>query len=456
MLTYQDLIAATDGETKKMDFIRSAIEDHINSDMYKTAVIAQDYAKKRNTTIVNYQKTITTLTGQVVPDKYSANHKVTSGFFKRFVTQQNQFLLGNGVSWGKEETSDKVGDRFDTQLQKAGKFALIDSVSFGFWNLNRMEVFRVTEFVPLFDEENGNLRAGIRWWQIDKSKPLRATLYEEDGYTEYRWSNRDNQEKGEVLVQKKAYIIETVQTDIDGVTNMNGKNYVGLPIVPLWANEEHQSELVGIREGIDAYDLIKNGFENDLDSAQLYWIIKGAGGMQDPDLAQFLERLKFTRAAAPADGQEVEAVTVDIPHEAREKLLDRIRKDLYEDYMALDTKELASSNATATQIRAAYEPMNSKADEYEYQVLEFLSAILRLAGIDDKPTFTRSYMVNAQEEVTTVVSAASYLENDYVTEKILTLLGDGDKAEEMIKQMNADEIERLSDIDEQTPSEEEV
>ena len=144
---------------------------------------------------------------------------------------------------------------------------------------------------------------------------------------------------------------------------MEGENYPSFPIVPFWGNPQHQSELVGLQEGIDAYDMIKNGFENDLDNAQMYWIIKGAGGMDDADLAQFLQRLKTVKAAAPMDGQEVEAVTIQIPYEAREKLLDRITRDLYDDYMALDVKEIASGAATATEILASYEPMNVKADQ---------------------------------------------------------------------------------------------
>lgn len=194
--------------------------------------------------------------------------------------------------------------------------------------------------------------------------------------------------------------------------------------------------------------MIKNGFENDLDNAQLYWIIKGAGGMDDADLAQFLQRLKTVNAAAPTDGQDIEAVTVQIPYEAREKLLDRIKSDLYDDYMALDIKEIASGAATATQIRAAYEPMNAKADQFEYCVIDFVQGILALAGIEDAPTFTRSMLVNTSEEVTTVLQAASYLPSDYITQKILTILGDGDQADDLLKQMAADELSRASEIDE--------
>lgn len=448
MKTYQDLLQVKDSDKDRMDFVQEAINDHKSSDLYATACIANDYYRRRNTTIVNYERTLNTLTGGKVVDKWSPNHKVVSGFFKRFVTQQVQFLLGNGVNW---EKNVDLGKDFDTRLQDAAKKALIGAVSFGFWNLDHLEVFSVTEFVPLLDEENGSLRSGIRWWQIADNKPLRATLYEEDGYTEYIWNKKeqDGQTRleGQIYKEKRPYILNVKESEIEGESILEGENYPTFPIVPLWANVEKQSELIGVRDGIDEYDLIKNGYANDLDNAQLYWIIKGAGGMQDTDLVQFLERLKLTGAAAPADGQEVEAVTVDIPYNARETLLDRVEKDLYRDYMALNTEALSSSSATATEIKSAYEPMNAKADEFEYQVLDFLNGIMALAGIEDNPSFTRSYIINTQEEITTVVAAGQYLTDDYITEKVLTLLGDGDKAQKIIKQIDADEIERFNDID---------
>lgn len=446
MVTYQDLLTVGNSDDDRIKFVKDTINKHKSSSLYETAEIAYQYDRKQNVTILNYEKTFTTLTGRIVRDDYTPNHKVISNFFDRFVVQQNQFLLGNGVTWSKEsKTADALGKDFDTILQKAGKDALIGGVSFGFWNLDHLEKFTITEFAPLWDEENGSLRAGIRWWQIDANKPLRATLYEEDGYTEYIW--RKDKPDGEVLKEKQPYIINVRTTVIDGTEIMSGENYPTFPIVPFWGNPQHQSELVGLRDGIDAYDLIKNGFENDLDNAQMYWIIKGAGGMDDPDLARFLERLKKVKAAAPADGQEVEAVTLDLPYEAREKLLERIKNDLYDDYMALDVKSIASGAATATEIRAAYEPMNTKADQYEYCVIEFIQGILRVAGLEDDPTFTRSMLINTQEEVQTVLQAAQYLPEDYVTEKLLTILGDGDKVQDILNQKAADELSRANDID---------
>lgn len=441
MYTYQDLLKIPeDDATERMNFVRNAINQHKGTQAYRTAIMGCEYNAKRNTSIMNYQKTLRRLDGREVPDLWSPNHKTTRNFFAYFTTQQNQYLLGNGVTWTKPETAQKLGNDFDTQLQIAGKKALVQGEAFGFFNYDHVEVFGYTEYVPLYDEENGALRAGVRFWQVDPTKPLRATLYEENGYTNYIWAVKGEGSEGKILKEKTPYILKLRHTEADGTEIYDGENYPAFPIIPLWANEEKQSELVGIQEQIDAYDLMKNSYLNDLDTAQIYWLLKGAGGMDDTDLVRFLDRIHSTKVASLDDDQNAEAVTVDIPFEAREKLLDRLEKDLYKDYMALNVDEIKGGAVTATQIEAAYEPLNSKADMYEYQIIKFIKGILAVAGIEDEPSFTRSKLINVNESVGTVLEASQVLDSQYVTEKILNFLGDGDKAEEILGRIDADEL----------------
>lgn len=441
MITYQDLLKVNDDDRARMDFVMNVINSHKLSDEYQTALTAQQYDKKQNVTIVNYRKLLYTVAGEAVPDNYSANHKIASSFFNRFVVQQNQYLLGNGVTWQEDSTAEKLGDDFDTRLQELGKYALVDGVAFGFWNLDHLVTFRLTEFAPLYDEEDGAMKAGVRFWRIDDSKPLRATLYEIDGYTDYIWRNGAN----EVLHAKRPYKITVRSTPADGEEIYDFENYPGFPIVPLWGNPAHQSELIGIRESIDAYDLIRSGFANDLDDAsQIYWIIQNAGGMDDVDLVKFVQRIKTVKAAVvEEDGAKAESHTMDVPYASRETLLTRLRSDLYEDFMALDTKNIAGGAVTATQIKAAYEPLNGKTDMYEYCVIDFLQGILFIAGIEDSPTFTRSMIVNTQENVQILLQGAQYLSENYVTEKLLELFGDGDRAEELLDEMFEETTERM-------------
>lgn len=441
MKTWQDLQVLPDRDQDRMDFVKTVINEHQASKLYKEAVLADEYDRKQNRTIIQFQKLLYTVTGKAIPDNWSANYKLTSGFFNRFTTQQVQFLLGNGITWGEEATAKKLGDDFEKELQVAAKAALCAGVSFGFFNKDHLEVFDAMEFAPLYDEENGALRAGVRWWQVDNNKPLRATLYEEDGYTEYIW----NHGVAEILQDKRSYILKIRSTEAEGTEIYDGENYPAFPIVPLWANPHKQSELIGLQEQIDAYDLIKSGFCNTIDEASfIYWTINNAGGMDDVDLAQFVERIKTVHAAVVEDtGATAQANTLEAPHEGREALLDRLRRDMYDDYMALDIDAIKGGANTATQIRAAYEPMNNKADQFEYCVDDFIDGILYVAGIEDAPTFTRSYLINVQEEVSTVLQASQYLSDEYVTKKILTLLGDADKADEVMNDMESDESQRL-------------
>ena len=431
------MLAAGDGDLSRAGVVSRCVEEFQASELYRTAATADAYDRGRNPTILAYQKTLTTLAGGRAPDLLAANHHCTSGFFGQFTTQLNQYLLGNGVQWQREDTRKRLGADFDIRLQEAGKFALVGGVCFGFWNYDHLEVFPVFDrrqgaFAPLFDEWTGRLAAGVRFWQVDRTKPRCATLYEPEGFANYLWSGPehnpgpgwDRVDAGLWQQPRRGYLT-TLRRGPEGVAVEQG-NYPGLPIVPLWANPRRQSELVGLQEKIDAYDLVLNGFANDLDNQRLYWIIRGAAGMDDMDLEQFLDRLRTVGAAAPADGQEVDPVAVEIPYNAREALLQRLERQLYRDAMLLNPEDIIGGAATATQIRAAYERQNARADQFEYCVLEFLQGVLELAGARDTPTFTRSRVVNVAEEIQTVLAAAEYLPRDYVTGKVMTLLGDAD------------------------------
>lgn len=486
--TYQDLLDVGASEERRMQFIQNAITAHKQSWLYQMACIAHDYDMQRNTTICTYQKLLYKVSGEAVPDNYSANYKLCSNFFHRLITQLVEFELGNGVSWGKPSrkiseatakkysasevfqrdvwnpkaemyvptwflagTDRKLGEDFDQRLQELVSDAFVGAVSFGFWNYDHMETFSVREFVPLYDEENGALMAGIRFWQVAPDKPLRVTLYELDGLTDYQ----KKKSQWSIFTPKRAYKEIAEGAPVDKEKIYKGENYEGFPIIPMWTNRFKTSAIVGMRENIDCFDLIKSGFANSVDEASmLYWSISNAAGMDEIDLAKFVDQMRRVKAGLVDDEHaKAEAHAMDVPFASREAILTRLRNEIYEDFMALDTKNIAAGATTATQIQAAYEPMNNRADELEFCILDFLQSLLKIAGIEDKPTFTRSIIVNKQEEVQILLQGASYLPEEYVTQKLLTIMGDADAYDEIQRQKDAEDMERMSfgtDDDEET------
>lgn len=440
MKTYQDFLEVVEkSDRERMEFVLSAINNHKDSDLYKQAVIAKEYDAHRNVTIANFQKLLYTLNGKVIPDNYSPNYKLRSNFFANFITQETQYLLGNGVTLKKEENKAKLGAGFDTRLQDAAHDALVGGVSYGFWNLDHLEVFDVTEFVPLLDEENGALRAGIRFWQVCTSKPLRATLFEPDGFTQYI---RRSGEEMMILEPKRGYVAVEATSEIDGTELLAYQNYPGFPIIPMYGNRAKQSELVGQREAIDCYDLIKSGFANTVDDASvIYWTISNAGGMDEIDMARFKESMRRIGVGlVDDDGAKAEAHTLTIPVEAREALLSRISDDLYRDFQMLDVTKLQGGQKTATEITAAYQSMDNKVDQFEYCVIDFLQALFKIVGIEDEPSFTRSKVTNQLEQTQMVLLAANYLDDETILNKLPWLTQE--EAAEILKRKAAEDIER--------------
>jgi len=445
MKTYQDFLeVAEKSDRERMEFVLSAINDHKNSDLYQQAKIAREYDEHRNVTIITVQKLLYTLSGKAIPDNYSANYKLRSAFFPIFMRQETQYLLSNGVILKNAENKKRLGRKFDNQIQELARSALVGGVAYGFWNLDHLEVFTALEFVPLLDEENGSLRAGIRFWQVAANKPLRATLYEPDGFTQFI---RRSGKEMEILAPKRGYISVEASSEVDGTEILEYQNYPGFPIIPMYGNRAQQSELVGQREAIDCYDLIKSGFADTVDDASIiYWTISNAGGMDEIDMARFKETMRRIGVGlVDDDGAKAEAHTLTIPVEAREALLSRLSDDLYRDFQMLDTTKIQGGQKTATEITAAYQQMDNKVDEFEYCVGDFLYQLFALIGIDDEPTFTRSKIVNQLEQTQMVLLAASYLDDETILSKLPWLTQE--EIANILKRKSAEELERYSTKD---------
>lgn len=455
MLTYQDFVEA--GDANREGFVLEAIERHKSGEAYRMARMADAYDRQQNTTINKYVQKMFDLTGSKLVDFTASNNKIASNFFHRLNTQRVMYSLGQGVSFidadeagGEDATKAMLGTHFDHDLRCLAYDALIHGVCFGFWNLDRLFVFPLTEFVPLWDEYDGALKAGIRFWRIDQSRPMQVVLYEADGYTRYQSrqdANGVTNERLEAVEEKRPYIEKTSYTPADGIEQViGGENYSALPVVPMWGSKLHQSTLVGMRQAIDSYDLIRSGFANDLtDCAQIYWLVSNAGGMGDADLQKFLDRLKINHVALvdSDDGGNAQAYTQEIPYAARKEYLQMIRDGIYEDFGALDVHTVAAG-ATNDHVDAAYQPMDEEASDFEYQVSEFIQQLLGLMGVEDAPVFKRTRISNQKEQVDMVMSEAQYLDRETILRKLPNIAPG--EVQAVLDRLDAEDEERMGSL----------
>ena len=421
MKTWQDFEAVRDSPEKKTAFVESFIQEHIASGPYRTAQEADLYDRQKNTGVDRFLSAMQEIDRRLnyIDHLGPKPETVKSNAFRRLNVQRTAYSLANGVTFpGTDGFKEALGEDFDEKLYEAGYLACIHGEAFGFWNAGRLEVFSLLTFAPLYDEENGTLRAGVHFWRLQPDKPIHAVLYEEEGTTRYIGGDREQGGRFRpVDTLPRPYKTNTITTPDGGPELVEGEGYGTLPVVPLWGSSIRQSTLDNLKGSIDNIDLILNGFCDDVrECAQVFWLVSNYGGMKDEDLREFLKKLRYNHIANVNSAGEsvgmnslVSPYTQEVPTTAREALLTRLHSSMYEDFGALDV-HCVSAGSTNDHLEAAYQPLDENARDFEKQVTKFIRQILRIAGLPDaNPQYTHVRVSNTREQVEMVLSEAAVI-----------------------------------------------
>lgn len=446
MLTFQDLEKLGTDESKRIDFVKSCITEKKSGADYKQAQNFRLYYLGENPKIARAQKIIYDMQGIAHLDEVTPNHKIYSRYVFSAITEGTQYLLGNGVTFDDDAVKRKLGADIDTKLQQLADDCQTYGVGWGYWTGEKLAILPYLEFFPLYDEYDSSVKAGVRFWQIDTDKPLRAVLYEVDGYTEYI---QENGEEMRVDKPKRRYPAVKIVNQTFGTEEItNFQNYPALPIIPLYYINK-KSIMWGNTPAIDAYDLLLSKMVNNIDEGNLvYWVLSNCNGMSETDDANFIARI-IKNHVVKVDGDDgANAVPhqIEAPITSTETGIERVRRLLDDNFMTCDTESIRSGNVTATQIKAAYQKLDAKTSKFEYNVIEFIQRLLFVTGLDKNARFTFKWdkTINKQEEVQTVLQAAAYLDEDTVTKMLLEALGKTDLIDEVTQRKQETALQRFN------------
>ena len=471
MITYQDYERADN----KTAWLQAALVSYRDSKEFKKALDEQEYMAGRNTSIMQTVRVIYNMAGLPEPDFTASNMKIMDNTIHRLVTDRCSYSLGNGVSFpgrhkeikdGKtvfvDPVKDILGDKFDRALKRTAYWALSNSAAYLYVHMGRRKpewqytLFKKTEFLPLYDEETGDLRGGVRFWSIDWGKrPITAVLYLENGYIKYKTKPDEFSIASLQQAEDLRPYIETVQTsEAFGEEVVGSETLTRLPIFPLYSGEMRNSALDRLRDTIDATDMVLSGFVNDIhDIPQVYWLISGAMGMSEQQKRQLLDRLILQHmAVVDGENSHIQGYTQDIPYEAREKCLDRLRNKMYEKYGGFDVHTI-EAGATNDHIEAGYWPMDEEADDFEYEIIDFVQAILEMMGETEgtTPIFKRNRVSNQYQQTQMVMLAAPNLDDQTILEKLPFI--SVDEVDDILARKDGESFSRFEDM--QTDEEEE-
>lgn len=200
--------------------------------------------------------------------------------------------------------------------------------------------------------------------------------------------------------------------NLDGMaepTNTFRHDFGAVPFIPFSNNNVCTGDLDKIKNLIDSYDKTYSGFVDDLeDIQQVVFVLTNYGGA---DLKQFLSDLKYYKtiqveSAGSDDKSGVSTLTIDIPVEARDKLLDITRKAIFDMGQGIDPQQQGFDNTSGEAMKFLYSLLELKAGlmetEFRAGFGELVRAIGRYYGKEPEQivqTWTRTSIRNDAELV---------------------------------------------------------
>lgn len=235
-----------------------------------------------------------------------------------------------------------------------------------------------------------------------------------DVYTVYEyWNDTEcsayRLKAGDQLDQLLPYQMFVVDPTLGEVSERYPHGASGVPFFPFFNNNIDTNDLVNIKPLIDTYCKVFSGFVNDLEDIQeVIFVLTNYGGA---DLGQFLKDLKNYKAIQiDSDGTDdksgVSTLTIELPVEAREKLLAITRKCIFEQGQGIDPDPQNFGNSSGVALNFLYSLLELKAGlqetEFKLGFGRFIRCACRLLNISIKDdaiiqTWTRTSVKNDLE-----------------------------------------------------------
>src|SRR5699024_8766486 len=163
-------------------------------------------------------------------------------------------------------------------------------------------------------------------------------------------------------------IFDITTGDDLGSSNELEHNFGRIPFIAFPKNKYERPDLFKYKGLIDVYDNVYNGFVNDVDDVQqVILVLTNYGGEDIDELMDTMKEYKAIKLdnIGTGDKSGLDKLTIDIPTEARNSLLDITKSDLFVEAQGIDPTDFATNNATGTAIKMLYSHLELKASMTE-------------------------------------------------------------------------------------------
>ncbi len=187
-------------------------------------------------------------------------------------------------------------------------------------------------------------------------------------------------------------------------TNLYTHGFEDVPFIPFFNNNIGTSDLNNIKKLIDVYDKVFSGFINDLDDIQeIIFILTAYGGEDKQEFIQDLKKYKMIKLDAD-DGADAKTLSIEIPIEARNSVLETTRKAIFMLGQGFDPQPENFGNQSGEALKFMYSMLEMKVGlmetEFKLGFAKLVRVMCKSQGIKCGTiiqTWTRTAVKNEKE-----------------------------------------------------------
>lgn len=428
-----------------------------HAEMVREATVAERYYRKKNDIL---QKGARAQASDGNPMR-SADNRIPANFYNILVNQKAAYLFTDPpvFNTGNEAANKTVRSVLGDGFAKVCKDLCINASNctiawLHYWKNGdrsfRFAVINSKQIIPVWtDDLEKELSGLLRVYDQFDEEGKKWNIYE---YWDKEYCNTFRKESRAIMDAIKPYdLYGAAGEQPEGDPGSWQHGFGEVPFIPFPNNAEGSNDLNDVKELIDAYDKVYSGFLNDLEDIQEVIFI--LAGYEGENLGEFLKKLKKYKTIKVDSDEEgkggLSTLTIDIPVEAREKMLAMTRKSIFEQGMGIDPDPQNFGNSSGVALSYLYSLLELKAGLMETEFRQGFGRLVRaicrhegICAVDVAQTWTRTSVHNEAE-----LSSIAQQSTGVISRKTILLnhpwVTDAEKELAQLKKEEQEENEKL-------------
>lgn len=271
-----------------------------------------------------------------------------------------------------DKIKEVLGDKFTRKLKDLGVEASNVGCSWiHYWaNMNKEFKYEKVESEQIIPIYSSDLEKEL----IEVLRVYKTTEYD-DNLSPIEYVNVEDWTKDTLDKYKFRNNINGVdESDIKNIKH----NFGRVPFIKFSNNSEQTSDLLKYKDLIDLYDRVVSGYANDIEDIQeVLWVITNYEGTSNEFLKD-VKKYKTIFLEDDGDGSkgDVKTLSVEIPVDARNSLLEILKKQIYESGQGLQQDNESFGNASGVALKFFYRKLELKAGLLETEFRESISELV--------------------------------------------------------------------------------